>query len=312
MLILSDILLFLTAALVFSVTCLVILLRVRIADELTTDFLTVLVPLSLQMLLSLLATYLERSLSAERLASFSYTMYALGATIISILLTTAMLFTFSRFFINRLPASEKQKKLGNTILRFLILLFFLISIWAILGKSGGDWIKALKETMHYHFFSASTFYVIHAIVALFFVKQASTWEEEWLLKGVAMPFLPLVVLFPLDILFFLHLSFKVVYLSFAILSVHLYFFISRRYFLTYEQPALPEVNLTERFGITEREQEILRLLADGSSNQEIAKQLFISVNTVKTHIKNIYAKLEVNNRLQLFNLMKDRDSNASS
>ena len=106
------------------------------------------------------------------------------------------------------------------------------------------------------------------------------------------------------------LNFKVVYLHDPL--GHLYFFISRRYFLTYEQPALPKVNLTERFGITEREQEILRLLADGLSNQEIAKQLFISVNTVKTHIKNIYAKLEVNNRLQLFNLMKYRDSNASS
>jgi len=312
MLILSDILLFLTAALIFSLTCLVILLRVRIADTLTTDFLTVLVPLSLQMLLSILATYLERTLSPERLASFSYTIYALGATIISIILTTGMLFMFSRFFIRQLPASEKQKKLGDWILRLLILLFFLISIWTILGTSKGDWIKALNDTMQYHFFSASTFCIIHAIVALFFVRQASTWEEEWLLKGVALTFLPLLILFPLDLLFFLHLSFKMVYLSFAILSVHLYYFISRRYFLTYEQAALPEVNLIERYGITEREEEILRLLADGSSNQEIAKQLFISVNTVKTHIKNIYAKLNVNNRLQLFSLMKEHDSNASS
>lgn len=305
MLILSDILLFLTVALVFSVTCLVILLRVRIADTLTTDFLTVLVPLSLQMLFTLLATYLERSLPAEVLARQSYTIYALGMTIISILLTTAMLFMLSRFFINQLPATDRQKKLGNRILRFLILIFFLISIWAIIGKSRGNWIRALHDTLQYHFFSASTFCVIHAILALFFVRQATTWEEEWLLKGFALTFLPLVILFPLDILFFLHLSFKMVYLSFAILAVHLYFFISRRYFLTYEQPALPAVNLSEKYGTTEREEEIIRLLVDGSSNQEIAKKLFISVNTVKTHIKNIYAKLGVNNRLQLFSLMKD-------
>ncbi|MFA5699399.1 MAG: helix-turn-helix transcriptional regulator [Sphaerochaeta sp.] len=305
MLILSDILLFLTVALVFSVTCLVILLRVRIADALTTDFLTVLVPLSLQMLFTLLATYLERSLPPEALARQSYTIYALGMTIISILLTTAMLFMLSRFFINQLPAADHQKKLGNRILRFLILIFFLISIWVIIGKSRGNWIRALQDTLQFHFFSGSMFCVIHAILALFFVRQATTWEEEWLLKGFALTFLPLVILFPLDILFFLHLSFKMVYLSFTILAVHLYFFISRRYFLTYEQPALPAVNLSEKYGTTEREEEILRLLVDGSSNQEIAKKLFISVNTVKTHIKNIYAKLGVNNRLQLFSLMKD-------
>ncbi|NCC65587.1 MAG: response regulator transcription factor, partial [Spirochaetia bacterium] len=53
-----------------------------------------------------------------------------------------------------------------------------------------------------------------------------------------------------------------------------------------------------------REQEVLKLLAEGLSNQEIAKKLYISPNTVKTHIKNIYSKLGVNNRLKLFSLLK--------
>ena len=60
----------------------------------------------------------------------------------------------------------------------------------------------------------------------------------------------------------------------------------------------------KQLGVSEREAEIVSLLVEGLSNQEIAKKLFISPNTVKTHIKNIYAKLGVSNRLQLFNSLK--------
>lgn len=51
-------------------------------------------------------------------------------------------------------------------------------------------------------------------------------------------------------------------------------------------------------GISEREQEVLQLMAQGFSNQEIADQLFISLNTVKTHISKLYAKLDVRRRTQ--------------
>jgi LuxR family maltose regulon positive regulatory protein len=50
--------------------------------------------------------------------------------------------------------------------------------------------------------------------------------------------------------------------------------------------------------LTERELDVLRLIAQGLTNQEIADALFISVNTVKTHAKHIYDKLNVRNRAQ--------------
>jgi len=56
-------------------------------------------------------------------------------------------------------------------------------------------------------------------------------------------------------------------------------------------PALPE-------SLTEREGEVLRLLAAGLSNQEIAERLVISLSTIKTHITRIYGKLEVTSRTQ--------------
>lgn len=50
--------------------------------------------------------------------------------------------------------------------------------------------------------------------------------------------------------------------------------------------------------LTEREIEVLRLVAQGVSNPNIAEELFITVNTVKTHLRNILEKLQLENRTQ--------------
>jgi DNA-binding NarL/FixJ family response regulator len=60
----------------------------------------------------------------------------------------------------------------------------------------------------------------------------------------------------------------------------------------------PRVEISKKLGITERELEVLELLAEGLSNQEIATKLFISLPTVKTHSYNLYAKLQAKRRTQ--------------
>jgi DNA-binding NarL/FixJ family response regulator len=66
-------------------------------------------------------------------------------------------------------------------------------------------------------------------------------------------------------------------------------------------PATPfqvnEENL-KNLGISKREHEVLLLMAQGLSNQEIADKLFVSLNTVKTHSSNLFYKLEAKRRTQ--------------
>lgn len=50
--------------------------------------------------------------------------------------------------------------------------------------------------------------------------------------------------------------------------------------------------------LSEREYEVLALLAEGHNNTEIARQLYVSPNTVKTHVRGILNKLGVKNRMQ--------------
>ena len=57
-------------------------------------------------------------------------------------------------------------------------------------------------------------------------------------------------------------------------------------------------------GITPRELEILEQIARGLSNREIAERLFVSENTVKTHCKRLFDKLEVNRRTKAIQVAK--------
>ena len=50
--------------------------------------------------------------------------------------------------------------------------------------------------------------------------------------------------------------------------------------------------------LTDRELEVLRLVARGMANKEIAHQLFISENTVKNHVRNILEKLQLHSRME--------------
>ena len=61
------------------------------------------------------------------------------------------------------------------------------------------------------------------------------------------------------------------------------------------RPAEPPLAFPQ---LTEREREILSLMAQGSSNEVIAARLVLSLKTVRNHVSNIFAKLEVSDRVQ--------------
>ena len=63
------------------------------------------------------------------------------------------------------------------------------------------------------------------------------------------------------------------------------------------------------FSITKREQEIILALLDGKSNKELANTFFVSEKTIEAHLANIYKKLGVKNRLELFSHLQSARAN---
>lgn len=75
-------------------------------------------------------------------------------------------------------------------------------------------------------------------------------------------------------------------------------YITRTFFLKKEERLNWKINPEHDPGLSKRELEVLHELVKGRSNNEIAEVLFISLPTVKTHISNIYSKLDVQRRTQ--------------
>ncbi len=102
---------------------------------------------------------------------------------------------------------------------------------------------------------------------------------------------------------------------FIVWNVFFLRFIAR--FLQVKPIAVPGVDVSSfdvlnKRDITERERDIIRELLTGSTVSELAGRLFISEHTAKTHVKNIYQKLGVRNRVELFNLIQAEAETAAS
>jgi DNA-binding CsgD family transcriptional regulator len=91
----------------------------------------------------------------------------------------------------------------------------------------------------------------------------------------------------------------------------LYLYLNKYY---KEHPAFPDEDarleqVFSKYNISQREQEIIRLVSKGKSNKEISDLLYISLQTVKHHIYSIYRKLNVRNRVQLSNFIRNSIKN---
>ncbi|MES1224483.1 MAG: LuxR C-terminal-related transcriptional regulator [Bacteroidota bacterium] len=74
--------------------------------------------------------------------------------------------------------------------------------------------------------------------------------------------------------------------------------VEKQVYITRNENFVLNTSLISQLELSKRELEILNLMAQGHSNEEIAAKIFVSISTVKTHNQNLFLKLDVKRRIQ--------------
>ena len=300
-LLVSEILLLFHFSIIFSLTVLCIILLFRTADVLIKDFLHLLIPLTVYLFIAFMVYFSPRggdALSPGTVSALS--LFGVIAAVFSIIAFTRGV---SLYLVNLLSPEHINRKLADILINTGSVVFVVLSFYFTFSASAPDWEMVLRNVMDDLYVYSSLILVLPTIVATFYFARKESSSNSMLLSQIMIAFYPLVLFAPLDLTVLRNMPFKLINISYMVFAVQVYQFLVRHYIFSYEtgEKGIKNSldNILSEYELSRREREIAELLIEGKSNREIAEILFISSNTVKTHVKNIYRKLEVKNRVQL-------------
>lgn len=137
------------------------------------------------------------------------------------------------------------------------------------------------------------------IISIVFFKRIDKGlfrKEKWIIIFLAV--------LNLVLSFVLHSAPFIFIISISLLIYHIFYHFYFSSPISKTEKTLKE-DFIKDFGITKREQEIIEALLHGKSNKELAETLFVSEKTIETHLANIYRKVGVKNRLELFSRLQN-------
>ena len=263
-----------------------------------------------------LMTYIYLLANVELMFSFRYLILLL--TYLGEFFFVAMMFSIAYF--NHYIFSVDYPKLKNFILLSVIIIeIILIPFQGVYRIVGED------IFFKYTIFANIPIFVFIIILLYFFINVFLYYNKikRKEIKDIAKTLLILTAIFFPGILYDFYEKFSFVGKEFLVakdepvflihpifyclISIFCTYHIVRYYFKEYQinLNEIPLDTLIKNYEISSREKEVVKLLLSGRSNKEIADSLFISVNTVKTHIKNIYEKVGIKSRYELLTVVKN-------
>ncbi len=293
-------------ALIFSLSILCMIFFIRTRDRLVLRLLVILIALFVHAFAGLFYyIFVEELGSLFGTINSAISLFLLVLTSLTVPL---IIYGVCSSMLSLLELPERQRGTGHRIITACSLVIFLFGLYFIVFLNGNDWLVGLSRALNELFLYGSLFLMLPAVTAAAFLRRTVDRNKKRLLRGIIISFMPIAVFAVIDLLFFLSSAYKLVYLSYFIFSILVYLYTARHYVYRYdpENAALPESGQAfyNAVNISGREQELIPYLIEGRSNKEISEALYISPNTVKTHVRNIYRKAGVSNRLQLLSKIR--------
>jgi len=303
----SEIAYYMIFSIIMSIALLSTILYYRTKDRTIWHFLGVLYMQTVLFLIGFLYNYSLSTGFAAEIGTVSENL-ALFGTIFMCCVITLVIYLTLKYTLYLLPLEEKQSRLGNLLIGAVCIIVLLVVLIVIIFVTGGEWVREAGRNLNALFSLGSLLLIAPAILALIYHRKTEVKGNRQLLKGVFFSFLPVALYFTIDMIFLRSSVFKATHVAYAVFAVSVYMYLTKHYTVNYEPETNDIMSHTEKFykkyNISDREVEIIEALVVGKTNKEIASELYISINTVKTHIKNIYRKLEVKNRVQLLHKIK--------
>ena len=219
------------------------------------------------------------------------------------------------YFLNTVITSLKRKKTSTRMKRLLIAWFSTFVLLSIIGII--DYFRTSNENLLYlvhevWIFSMILIIIFNLINLLVTSNRNKKLEPRLEIQAFGAIFLIGYTGFTIS-----HLDFYILHRGIVEFDTLILLIINlcpavwlHYYYLKYQakitgkgESFVLRKNFIEEYGLTDREEQIIELIKDGKSNQEIEDTLYISVHTVKNHIYNIYQKTGVNSRTQLLHLI---------
>lgn len=306
-----DILQFTGTSVLFSIGLFFAFMFIKTRDTFIGRTWSVILPTTVYFLISYINSYMTKYvgtyyLSPEEIENSGIAAYFFA--IFTVAVISLSIITACNYGISLLPVERRKRGIGYVVIIMSAVIFLVLGIFLITLYSGDDFVAALNTALTILYPIGSIAAFITALVMTGYIKLIKNKQQQKLARFFVIAFIPQALYSLLDLVVLKSYLYQYTQLSYMVFGILSFYYVSMHYFHTYEDTDNLQFNsniLIKTYDLSTREAEVLELLLKGLTNSEIAAGLFISINTVKSHIKSIYKKLSVTNRLQLVHVLKE-------
>ncbi len=293
---------FIESSLLFSAFLFSAVMFIRTRDRLAGRTLLVLFPVSTLLFISYMYSINDGTNEVKSSISWLSPFFAF----VIIFLIAASILATCFYVIQLFPASRKRKRTGLFWAAVLVTALLVITGALVMYMSKSDLSQAITNALWAFYPLCSVALFIEAVSISLAYKNITDPHEKKLAKYFIISFIPQAAFSIIDFILLRDIGFQLTHITYAVFSILVFIDLCAYFFRSYGidlDISEEKQSLKDKFSLSDREVEVTELLAKGMPNQLISETLHISINTVKSHIKNIYFKLGISNRLQLMNLL---------